>query len=299
MGSFIKNGPPTLESLYELEPMPKRKVNNVQLAERSLEIRRMIIRMVHAAGCGHPGGPLGLADIFAVLYFDILRHRPKQPDWNLRDRLILSNGHVSAVRYATMKLAGYFANSKLLDFRKLGSPFQGHPSTRYLPELETSSGSLGQGLSAALGLSLGAKLQKRRFQVFACLSDGECGEGMVWEAATAAAHYQAPLIAFIDNNGIQIDGKTKDVCDLRDLGKKFHSFGWKILETDGHSIPKIHSAFTKAKASIQKKSQPVLIVFHTILGKGVSFMENNYNWHGKAPNDELAKQALAELGIKS
>ena len=278
--------------------MPNLKTDSA-IANHALEIRRLIIRMVYAAGCGHPGGPLGLADIFAVLYFDILRHKPKQADWEERDRLILSNGHVSAVRYSAMKLAGYFSNLDPLSFRTLGSPFQGHPSTRYLPEMESSGGSLGQGLSIALGLSLGIRLKKQKGQVFACLSDGECGEGMTWESATSAAHYKAPLIAFIDNNGIQIDGKTKDVCDLRDLGAKFNSFGWEVFEGDGHNISKIRELFRLAISNLndpKKETKPKMIIFNTVLGKGVSFMEDNYRWHGVAPNKEEAEQALKELG---
>lgn len=263
-----------------------------ELAAKAQEVRRTIIQMVHAAGCGHAGGPLGLADIFTVLYFDILRHRPEDPFWEERDRLILSNGHVCAVRYAAMKAAGYFPELDLLTFRKLSSPFQGHPSTRYLPELESSAGSLGQGLSVAVGLALGAALQKQKGRIFVSLSDGECGEGMTWEAATSAAHYKAGVIAFLDNNGVQIDGKTRDVCDLRDLAAKFESFGWRVLRGDGHNIADIRECFA---AACQEKNRPQLICFQTVLGKGVSFMEDDYRWHGKAPNDEQARQALQEL----
>ncbi len=269
---------------------------DLAIANHALQIRRLVIKMVHAAGCGHPGGPLGLADIFAVLYFDILRYKAENPAWSDRDRLILSNGHVSAVRYAAMHLAGYFPKLNPLDFRKLASPFQGHPSTRYLPEIENSAGSLGQGLSAAVGLGLGAKLQKKSYRVFASLSDGECGEGMTWEAATSAAHHKAPVIAFLDYNGIQIDGKTKDVCDLKDLGKKFHSFGWDVLDADGHNITQIRQAFNQAITNLEEtKHNPQMIVFHTILGKGVPYMENDYNWHGKAPDDKQAEEALKAL----
>ncbi len=267
-------------------------LSDQQLATKALEIRRTIIQMVHRAGCGHAGGPLGLADIFAVLYFDALRHRPKEPFWEERDRLILSNGHVCAVRYAAMKAAGYFPQLDILSFRKLGSPLQGHPSTHWLPEVESSGGSLGQGLSVAVGLALGSTLQKRTGRIFVSLSDGECGEGMTWEAATSAAHHRAPVIAFLDNNGIQIDGKTKDVCDLRDIAVKFESFGWKVTRADGHKIAEIRKCFAEAR---KMESAPQLICFQTVLGKGVSYMEDNYRWHGKAPNDEQAAQALQEL----
>lgn len=275
----------------------RKNLTDDEIAQQALEIRRLVIRMVHAANSGHPGGPLGLADIFAVLYFDVLNIDPKKPQWSERDRLILSNGHVSAVRYAAMKLAGYFPKLDVLSFRKLGSPFQGHPSTGYLPELESSSGSLGQGLSNAVGLSLGARYQNQKYRVFCCISDGECGEGMTWEAATAAVHHRAPVIAFMDLNGIQIDGFTKDVCDLGDLGKKFASFGWRVSETDGHDIPAIRRSFHEAVAA-GPDAGPQMILFRTILGKGVSFMEDQFGWHGKPPNDEQAAKALQELGAK-
>ena len=273
-------------------------LSDAELADRARLIRQNIVRMVHAAKSGHPGGSLGLADIFTVLYFDVLNINPKKPDWADRDRLLLSNGHVSPIRYASMHAAGFFQKIDLLSFRALGSPLQGHPSTRYLPEVENASGSLGQGLSNAVGLSLGARLQNKKYRVFCCISDGECGEGMTWEAATAAVHHKAPVIAFMDFNGIQIDGKTSEVCDLGDLGAKFASFGWSVSEVDGHDIPAIRKAFADATAALAKNPDmgPQLIVFRTILGKGVSYMEDQPGWHGKAPDDEQCAQALKELG---
>lgn len=271
---------------------------DAEIAAKARGIRQMIVRMVHAAKSGHPGGSLGLADIFAALYFDVLKFNPKKPDWADRDRLLLSNGHVSPIRYAAMQAAGFFGKQDLLTFRQLGSPFQGHPSTRYLPEVENASGSLGQGLSAATGLALGARYQDKKYRVFCCISDGECGEGMTWEAATAAVHHKAPVIAFMDFNGIQIDGKTKDVCDLGDLGEKFASFGWRTTVVDGHDIGAIRKAFHDAMNEQEKNPDigPQMIVFRTILGKGVSYMEDQPGWHGKAPNDEQLTQALQELG---
>ncbi len=268
------------------------KLSDSEIQNHANDIRREVIRMVHAAGCGHPGGPLGLADIYAVLFFDILKHKPEDPSWEGRDRLLISNGHVSAVRYASMALSGYFPVEELLQFRQLGSRLQGHPSTRYMPEVENSSGSLGQGLSNAVGLSLGARQQNKDYRVFVAMSDGECGEGMTWEAAQAAVHHNAPVIAFLDNNGIQIDGYTKDVLDLGDLEKKFAAFGWKTRRESGHDIKAIRSAF---QDSLDYREGPQMIVFDTILGKGVSFMEDQPGWHGKAPDDELAKQALEEI----
>ena len=280
--------------------MAEKEKNDAFLKEKAIEIRRLVIKMVSAAKCGHPGGPLGLADIYAVLFFEIMKHKAENPLWEDRDRLVLSNGHVSAVLYATMYLANYFQEYDIMKFRKLASPFQGHPSTKYLPMITNSSGSLGQGLSFATGLALGAKLQQKQYQVYVCLSDGECGEGMTWEAATAAVHHGAPIIAFLDNNGIQIDGKTKDVCDLGDLSNKFSSFGWEVQEIDGHNIAKIRGAFREAKENLEKEKQkekqrPQMIVCNTILGKGVSFMEDKYSWHGKAPNKEETEAALKEL----
>lgn len=270
-----------------------KKLTDAQIQKKANEIRREVINMVHAAACGHPGGPLGLADIYAVLFFDILNHRPGEPLWDGRDRLLISNGHVSAVRYASMALAGYFPTEELLQFRQLGSRLQGHPSTRYMPELENSSGSLGQGLSNAVGLALGARQQNKKYRVFVAMSDGECGEGMTWEAAQAAVHHRAPVIAFLDNNGIQIDGYTKDVLDLGDLEKKFSAFGWKTRRANGHDIQGIRGAFEE---SLKYDQGPQMIVFDTVLGKGVSYMENDPSWHGKAPNDELARKALEEIG---
>lgn len=272
--------------------MSNKKFSTKEIEDRAREIRKSVISMVHAAKCGHPGGPLGLADIFAVLYFDTLNIDASKPALKTRDRLILSNGHVSAVRYAAMKLAGYWKNLDEMTFRQLGSAFQGHPSTRYLPEVENSSGSLGQGLSVAAGLSLGLKMQKNLARVYCCISDGECGEGMIWEAATSAVHYKAPVIAFMDHNGIQIDGKTKDVCDLGDLGQRFASIGWKVAKCNGHNTKAVKKAFDQAK---KYDDGPSIILFDTILGKGVSFMEDQPDWHGKAPNDEQYRLAMIEL----
>ena len=268
-------------------------VSDEELSEKAREIRRLILRAVHAAASGHPGGPLGLADIFSVLFFDILRYKPSEPDWAGRDRLLISNGHVCAVRYASMALAGYFPVEDLDTFRKLGSPLQGHPSTKWLAGVDNSSGSLGQGLSAAIGLSLGARMQGQDYRVYCCISDGECGEGMTWEAATTAVHYKAPVIAFMDLNGIQIDGFTRDVCDLGNLARKWEAFGWKVREEDGHDIGAIRKAFREAQ---DYTGGPQIILFKTVLGKGVSFMEDKPGWHGKPPNDEQYAEALGELG---
>jgi len=261
--------------------------------EKAQWIRCLSIEAVHAAKSGHPGGPLGLADIFAHLFFGVLRHRPHEPAWADRDRLLISNGHVCAVRYAAMALAGYFPRADLKSFRRLGSVLQGHPSTKFLPSVENSSGSLGQGLSQAVGLSLGLRMAKSESRVFCVMSDGECGEGMTWEAVQAAVHYRAPVIALLDYNGIQIDGYVKDVLDLGDLAAKFRAMGMRTIEADGHDHSAIASAF---RETLPYREGPQMILFRTVLGKGVSFMENQPAWHGKPPSDSEAEQALLELG---
>jgi len=284
------------ESLKNLEAMlqkPRDQRTQEDLKLYASRIRQLALEMVYQAKCGHPGGPMGLADIFAFLYGKYLNVDPANPNDPNRDRLILSNGHVCAVRYAAMGLAGYFQGQDLLSFRKLGSPFQGHPSTKYLPELENSSGSLGQGLSNATGLALGLKLQGNQARVIAALSDGECQEGMTWEAAMAAAHHKADnLTAFIDGNNIQIDGYVEDVMNVGELAEKFASFGWEIKTADGHDLAAIEKAF---QWSEQKNSKPKLIYFNTTLGKGVSYMENQPGWHGVAPNEEQRNKAHQEL----
>lgn len=284
------------ESLKNLEAMlqkPRDQRTQADLKLYASRVRQLAVEMVYQAKCGHPGGPMGLADIFAFLYGKYLNVDPANPNDPNRDRLILSNGHVCAVRYAAMGLAGYFQDQDLLSFRKLGSPFQGHPSTKYLPELENSSGSLGQGLSNATGLALGLKLQGNQARVIAALSDGECQEGMTWEAAMAAAHHKADnLTAFIDGNNIQIDGYVEDVMNVGELADKFASFGWEVKTADGHDMAAIEAAF---QWSEQKNSKPKLIYFNTTLGKGVSYMENQPGWHGVAPNEEQRNQAHQEL----
>ena len=279
-----------------LEDILKRKNKSYhELAFLANQTRQYIVEMVYTAASGHMGGPLGLADIFTLLYFKHLNISPRDPFWPERDRLILSNGHVCAVRYASMSLRGFFPKADLKTFRKLGSKFQGHPSTKFLPEIENSSGSLGQGLSVASGLALGLRLQNMKGDVFVCLSDGECQEGMTWEAAMAAAHYRnEKLIAFVDMNNIQIDGYVKNILDVGNLKKKFESFGWAVLKTDGHNLEAIDRAFCWARESkILKK--PRIILFKTILGQGVDFMSNNPYWHGKPPGKEEYIDAMEQL----
>lgn len=254
--------------------------------------RQYIIEMVYKAKSGHPGGPLGLADIYTWLYFNRLKMNLADPMSNDRDRLLLSNGHVCAVKYSLLALRGILKEDELWTFRKLGSRLQGHPSTKYLPLLENSSGSLGQGLSNAGGVATGLKMQKNPSRVFVGMSDGECQEGMTWEAAMAIAHRKLDNItAFIDWNNIQIDGHVSDVMSLGNFPDKFRSFGWNVIEAQGHDFSSISEAFNGA----DKSEKPAVILFHTTLGKGVDFMENNSDWHGSPPDTEKRDNALKQL----
>lgn len=272
--------------------MTKMTVHELEL--KATEIRKSIIEMLVAAGSGHSAGPLGLTDIFTALYFDVLRHNPKKPDWKDRDLLILSNGHCAPVRYATMAHAGYFPQDELKTLRKFGSRFQGHPERTRLPGMETTSGPLGSGLSQASGMALVLQRENNHQRwVYCVLGDGELNEGNVWEAAMFAAKYRLyNLTAIIDRNNIQIDGPTEQVMPIEDLKKKWEAFGWHVLEIDGNSIEAVIDACSMARAIVEK---PVAIIAHTVPGKGVDFMEYDYHWHGKPPNPAEAKKALHEL----
>jgi len=264
-----------------------------QLEETANQIRQDIIEMLVEAGSGHSAGPLGMADIFTAFYFHILNHDPKNPLWEERDRLILSNGHICPVRYATMARAGYFPVEELKTLRKFGSRLQGHPHRTSLPGMETTSGPLGSGLSQAAGMAWVGLLDKKDWRVYALLSDGEQEEGQIWEAAMwAGKNKLRNLTAIIDRNNIQIDGFTEDIMPLEPLRQKYEAFNWHVLEIDGHNFQEIVSAADEAKAIYEK---PTVIIAHAIPGKGVSFMERQFEWHGKPPNKEEAKKALAEL----
>ncbi len=266
--------------------------NIKDLRNKAASIRESIIKMLNTAGSGHPGGSLGLADIFTGLYFNVLKHNPKNPKWDKRDRLVLSNGHVCPVRYAAMAHSGYFPIKELMTLRKLGSKLQGHPSRMDLPGLELSTASLGQGLGTAVGMALAAKLDKKKHYIYCVTSDGEHDEGSTWEAVNAAAKYKLNnLINIIDRNNVQISGFTQKVWPLESLKKKYESYGWKVIEINGHDFKQIISAVGKAK----KINGPVCIIAYTILGKGVSFMEHQPHWHGVAPNDEQMEKALFEI----
>ncbi|MCB2220728.1 MAG: transketolase [Bacteroidetes bacterium] len=265
-----------------------------ELKQIARNIRIDIIKSIAEAGSGHTGGSLGLTDIFTALYFKILHHKPSEPQWDDRDRLILSIGHVAPVLYATLAHAGYFPVQELQTLRKLGSRLQGHPGRDHgLPGIELSAGSLGQGLSVAVGMALTAKMDKKNWRVYSIHGDGEMQEGSIWEAAMSAAHYKLDnLIAIIDRNGVQIDGKTKDVMDMDPLQDKWESFGWRVLNCNGHDFEEIQQAFTQAQAT---QSKPTVIIARTIMGKGVRQIEGDYHWHGKAPSKEEADNFIQEI----
>ena len=258
------------------------------------DIREDIIKMLLEAKSGHSAGPLGLTDIFTALYFNIMKHDPHRPNWEDRDILILSNGHCVPVRYATMAHAGYFDRKELLTLRKLGSRLQGHPERTRLPGLETTSGPLGSGLSQAAGMAMALRMDKQHHRwVYVVTGDGELDEGNIWEAAMFVGKEKlSNLIAIVDRNNIQIDGPTESVMPLEDLRAKWEAFGWHVLEIDGNDIEAVIDACSMAKAIVEK---PVVIIAHTIPGKGVDFMEYDFHWHGSPPNADQAKTALREL----
>ncbi|MBN2175888.1 MAG: transketolase [Bacteroidales bacterium] len=265
-----------------------------ELKETARKIRINIIRSLAVSGSGHTGGSLGLTDVFTALYFGILNHDPKNAKWAERDRLILSIGHVAPVLYATLAQSGYFPVEELLTLRKLGSRLQGHPGREHgLPGLELSAGSLGQGLSVAVGMALAGKMDQKKWHVYSVHGDGELQEGAIWEAAMSAAHHKLDnLTAIVDRNGVQIDGKTSDVMEIEPLTKKWSAFGWEVFECDGHSFKDIVSTFNRAKATI---GRPSVVIAHTIMGKGVREIEGDYHWHGKAPSEEQATRFIKEI----
>ena len=260
-------------------------------------MRVEIIKMLAAAGSGHPGGSLSATDILAVLYQDVLRIDPQRPDLPARDRLVLSKGHAAPALYAALALRGFFPVEDLADLRKLGSKLQGHPDMHKTPGVDFSTGSLGQGLAAACGMAKAAKMDGGDYRVYAIMGDGEQQEGQIWEAAMFAAHYQLDnLTAFLDHNHLQIDGCIEDVLNPEPLDAKWRAFGWEVIPCDGHDHQALHAAVKQAQST---KGKPTLILAETVKGKGVSFMENQAGWHGKAPNAEQAAQALAELEAKA
>ena len=266
----------------------------VDFESKATHIRELILNALAEAGSGHTGGSLDLVDIFTVLYFDHLRHRPSDPQWDGRDKVVLSIGHTAPVLYATLAAAGYFPEEEMMTLRKLGSRLQGHPSYEFkLPGLETCSGSLGQGLGVALGMALSAKMDGKPTRVFCVMGDGEQQEGSVWETAMAAAHYKADnLCAIIDRNRLQIDGGTEEVMGIDPLKDKWVAFGWKAIEIDGHDYSQIKMALEMADKT---EGQPTVIIADTVMGKGVASIENNNQWHGKVPTKEQLPEFLREV----
>jgi len=263
------------------------------LEKKAAEIRYDVVDMVVEAGSGHVGGALGMADIFTALYFFILNHDPKKPDWSDRDRLVLSNGHICPVQYAAMAHVGYFPKKELKTLRKLGTRLQGHPHRTVLPGMETSSGPLGSGLSQACGIALAGQLDNKKYHVYCIMSDAEQQTGNIWEAVMLANKYRLHnLIGIIDRNNIQIGGMTEDVMPLEPLRNKYEAFGWHVIDVDGHNIEQFVDAVNEAKAIYEK---PSIIIAHTTAGKGVDFMEGDYRWHGNPFKGDQAKEALRQL----
>jgi len=267
--------------------------NPADLAQICRQVRRHIVTMTGAAKSGHPGGSLSAAEIVVTLYWDVMRHDPANPKWPERDRFILSKGHAAPVLYAAMAECGYTPVESLNTLRKLGSIYQGHPDVRYIPSLEASTGSLGEGVSLGLGMGLAARLDKSPSRTYVVVGDGEIQEGQIWEAAMFGSFNKVDNVCVIvDNNRIQLDGFTAEILDLEPLADKWRAFGWHTIEIDGHDIPAVQKAFAEAAAT---KGKPTCIVAHTVKGKGVSFMENNPKYHGVAPSAEEVDLALKEL----
>lgn len=263
-----------------------------ELQQIARKLRRHIVTMVASAGSGHPGGSLSAVEILTTLYFKVLRHDPADPHREERDRFILSKGHAAPVLYATLAEAGYFPVTELPTLRQLGSRLQGH-TDHTIPGVEMSAGSLGQGLSFGIGCALAARLNRMPYRVYVLMGDGECEEGQVWEAAMSAPHFKLDnLVAIVDRNGLQIDGWTKDIMNLEPFTDKWRASGWHVIDADGHEITALIDAFKEAETV---KNQPTAIIAHTVKGKGVSFMENNVDFHGKAPNPAQLETALKEL----
>ena len=268
-------------------------MNKLELQKMAVEIRKNLLIGLHAAKAGHPGGSLSAADLFTYLYFEEMNVDPKDPQWADRDRFVLSKGHTAPGLYATLALKGYFPVEDMVTLRKLGSYLQGHPCMQYTPGIDMSSGSLGQGISAAVGMAMSAKMDGKAYRTYTLLGDGEIEEGQVWEAAMFAGHRKLDnLCVIVDNNNLQIDGEISSVCSPYPIDKKFEAFNFHVINIDGNDFDQIDAAFKEAKAT---KGMPTAIICKTVKGKGVSFMENQAGWHGKAPNDEEFKQAMEEL----
>lgn len=265
-----------------------------ELERKANLIRSHVIRMTRSAGSGHPGGSLSSTDILSALFFKVMNHRSSDPNWEDRDRFVLSKGHAAPAYYAALAESGYFPIDELSTLRKLNSRLQGHPSKSKLPGVEMSTGSLGQGLSVANGMALAAKLDRKTYRIYCICGDGEMQSGQIWEAAMLGAHFELDNVtAFVDRNMLQIDGPTEKIMSIEPLADKWKAFGWHVIEIDGHDMRQILDACDRAK---ETRGKPTMVIAHTVKGKGVSFMENALSFHGKPPNEEETKKALKELG---
>jgi len=279
--------------------MKVRNISVEELKEIAIEMRKTAVTMIHKAQSGHPGGSLSAADLMTALYFKEMNIDPDNPNWEDRDRFVLSKGHVCPIQYSALALKGYVPYETIYTLREYGSPFQGHPDMKKCPGIDISTGSLGQGLSCGVGMAIAGKRDKKSYRVFSLLGDGECQEGQIWEAAQTAVKYQLDnLVVFVDNNRLQIDGFTDEIMPLQDIEKKFEVFGFETKRIDGHSMEEIVETLDEVR--IAKNGKPKCIVMDTVKGKGVSYMEDVAEWHGVAPNDEEYKQAIGEIsgGLK-
>lgn len=275
-------------------PLSESKLN--RLKEICKDLRKSILKMTHAARSGHPGGSLSAVEILTVLYFEIMKYDPQNPNWHERDRLVVSKGHCTPLVYSTLAKAGYYKGDDLLTFRQLGSPYQGHTDRLRAPGIETSTGSLGQGSSFAVGAALGSRLDKLNNRIYLLQSDGELQEGSTWEAIMSASHYHlGNLTAIVDRNRIQLDGWTEETMTLEPINKRYEAFGWHVQEIDGHNLNEIYDAIIRTQEIGPKENKPCAIIAHTVKGKGVSFMEDQVKWHGVAPGDEELRKALEEI----
>nr|WP_163539167.1 transketolase [Gracilibacillus sp. YIM 98692] len=274
-------------------------LNIEELKEKAIEMRKTVVTMVHKAQSGHPGGSLSAADLMTALYFKEMNIDPNNPDWEDRDRFVLSKGHVCPILYSALALRGYVPYEKVYALREYGSPFQGHPDMKKCPGVDISTGSLGQGLSTAVGMALAGKRDKENYRVFSLLGDGECQEGQIWEAVQSAVKYQLDnLVVFVDFNNLQIDGTCDEIMPLQDIEKKFETFGFETKRIDGHSMEKVVEMLDEIRDV--KNGKPKCVVLDTVKGRGVSYMENVVDWHGAAPNDEQLEKAIVDIegGLK-
>jgi len=288
-------GPRPLRDPLGAHPMTILEPALKDLEFKSLKIRRHIIDMVYAAGSGHPGGSLSSTDVLTALYFQHMRHDPKNPKWDRRDRLVMSKGHCCPALYACLAETGYFPVEDLKTLRKTGSYLQGHPDMKKTPGVEFNGGSEGQGLSGAVGMALAAKLDGSRHRVYCIVGDGECQAGMIWEAAAAASHFRLDnLTAILDRNGLQIDGPTEEIMSIEPIAERWKAFGWYVIEIDGHNLREILDALNKAN---RITGRPTMIIAHTVKGKGVSYMEGTLSFHGKPPSKDEYEKAMTELDL--